>query len=218
LLTFVEPFVPEANPRFQPTQEFRARVVLVNRDSILALETAEAIAGAYGFRMLAEDQVAINPPMYFAVESFTPAEGFTPSRPFQTRLRWRDLDGNDQSKLLLASPEAVLAALTGESAQPPAENARPERKGRRKARVAARPATRSRALAREPPDRPGSHAATARPALIAQGRQAFQCSHQERPAGQPQLNAKISRRHRANERCPKGTHLDPGLTLNHMLL
>jgi hypothetical protein len=140
-VAFVEPFVPEANPRFQPTQEFRARVVLVNRDSILALETAEAIAGAHGFRMLAEDQVAINPAVYFAVESFTPAEGFTPSRPFQTRLRWRDLDGNDQSKLLLASPEAVLAALTGESAQPPAENARPERKGRRKARAAARPAT-----------------------------------------------------------------------------
>jgi len=59
--------------------------------------------------MLAADRVATNPAVHFRVESFLPVEGFTPARAYMTRLLWRDLDGNEQSKLLLSEPETVLA-------------------------------------------------------------------------------------------------------------
>ena len=109
-IAFVEPYDPAANPRFQTSRDFRGRVVMVNRDSILIEERPEAFAEANGLRMLTADRVATNPAVHFRVETFLPAEGFTPAKAYMTRLLWRDLDGNDQSKLLLSEPETVLAA------------------------------------------------------------------------------------------------------------
>jgi hypothetical protein len=63
------------------------------------------------FRLLPDEQVAAHPTVSFHVETFAPAEGFQPTKPYTTRLRWRDRDGNDQSKLLLTTPETVLAAV-----------------------------------------------------------------------------------------------------------
>jgi hypothetical protein len=115
-IAFVEPYDPNANPRFQTSRDFKGRVVMVNRDSILIEETPQAFADANGFRMLPMDKVATNPAVHFRVETFVPAEGFTPAKAFATRLLWRDLDGNDQSRLLLSDPETVLAiAVTGDA-------------------------------------------------------------------------------------------------------
>lgn len=114
-IAFIEPYDPAANPRFQTSRDFKGRVVMVNRDSILIEETPQAFADANGFRMLPIDKVATNPAVHFRVETFVPVEGFTPGKAYATRLLWRDLDGNDQSRLLLSEPEAVLAiSVTGE--------------------------------------------------------------------------------------------------------
>jgi hypothetical protein len=114
-IALIEPFEPAAHSRMQTDRPFKARVVLLNRDSILTEEPPELFAEAQGFRMLTEDGVATNPQVHFAVESFHPAEGFNPTKPYLSRLVWRDLDGNTQSKLLLTAPEHVLAvAVRGE--------------------------------------------------------------------------------------------------------
>ena len=115
-IALVEPFDPSAHPGMKSDKAFKARVVLIDRQSVLTEETVEAFAQAHAFRLLAADQVVTNPAIRFGVETFVPAEGFEPTKPFLTRLSWRDLDGNTQSKLLLTPPEAALAiAVTGES-------------------------------------------------------------------------------------------------------
>jgi len=138
-VAFVEPFDPNANPKFQTSRDFKGRVVMVNRDSFLIEEPQQAFAEANGFRMLQMDRVATNPAIQFRVETFVPADGFVPARAYATRLLWKDLDGNEQSKLLLSEPETVLAvAVRGEPdphAAPAGEPAR--RPGRRKPAPAA---------------------------------------------------------------------------------
>jgi hypothetical protein len=61
--------------------------------------------------LLAEDQVALNRLISFKVETFEPREGFTPTRPFKTRLKWRGSFGLDQSKLLLTEPLTVATVM-----------------------------------------------------------------------------------------------------------
>lgn len=134
-IAFVEPYDPSANPKIQTSRAFLGRVMLVNRDSILIEELPEAFAKANEFRMLAEDHVGVNPAVHFQVETFEPSEGFNPSKPYASRLRWRDLDGNDQSKLLLSKAETVLAiAVKGEA---PGQNgtAKPPRRANRRRRA-----------------------------------------------------------------------------------
>lgn len=132
-IALVEPFDPALHPGMRTDRPFKARVVLIDRQSVLTEETSAAFAEAQGFRMLAEEGVATNPAIRFGVETFAPAEGFEPSKPFRTRLLWRDGDGNTQSKLLLSAPEAVLAvAVKGEAetaSTPGQEDASRERPG-----------------------------------------------------------------------------------------
>jgi hypothetical protein len=114
-IALVEPFDLATNERIQTDKPFKTRVVLLNRDSILTEEPLELFAETNGFPTLAEDGVATNPQVHFAVETFRPVEGFNPTNPYLSRLVWRDLDGNTQSKLLLTKPEHVLAvAVRGE--------------------------------------------------------------------------------------------------------
>jgi hypothetical protein len=137
-IALVEPYEPGANSRIQTDRNFLARVVLINRDSVLIEQPAQAFAEANGFRRLELDNVATNPAVRFQVESFEPTEGFRPSKPFETRLLWRDLDGNQQSKLLLTDPQTVLAAILAEPGGAEAERQRkPRRAPRRKARATA---------------------------------------------------------------------------------
>lgn len=114
-IALVEPFDPASNPEFQPEKPYKARVVLLNRDSVLAEFAPQEFSEAHGFRMLADDGVAANPAVVFGVETFAPTENFTPTKPYATRLKWRDHEGNDHSRLLLTKPEVVIAvAVRGE--------------------------------------------------------------------------------------------------------
>jgi hypothetical protein len=108
---FVEPFDPATNPQLKSDKAFKARVVLINRDTVLTERTVQELAEAQAFRMLADDNIAANHRIAFSVESFSPTDSFKPTRPYLTRLKWRDLDGNEQSKLLLTKPETVIAVL-----------------------------------------------------------------------------------------------------------
>jgi hypothetical protein len=141
-IALFEPFVMPAEPPFLSSKDFKGRVLLLDKMSVLTEETPEELAEANGFRFLSLDRVATNPAVPFSVETFTPAENFQPSKPYLSRLTWRDGDGNSQSKLLLASPEVVLAvAIRGEiemanasPEQPSAISAAGKRAGRRRQR------------------------------------------------------------------------------------
>ncbi|WP_157223472.1 hypothetical protein [Rhodovulum sp. PH10] len=114
-VAFVEPYSPGENPKIQTVRNYQARVVQVNRESVLTEQSVAAFAEEHKFRLIDEDGIAVNPAVRFWVETFTPTEGFTPTKPYVTRLVWRDHDGNAQSKLLVAAPETVLAvAFTGD--------------------------------------------------------------------------------------------------------
>lgn len=131
-IVFVEPFDPTANPEFKPQKDFKSRIILLNRERVLTEQTPEAFAEAHGFRLLADDNVAANPAIVFSVESFTPTETFKPAKPYQTRLKWRDQKGAEQSKLLLTAPEAVIAQVVrGRAAAADAELVRQPTRTRR---------------------------------------------------------------------------------------
>jgi hypothetical protein len=108
-IALIEPFDPAANTNMKSERPFKARIVLLDRDSILTEETPEALAEAHGFRFLAEDGVFTNPAIHFSVEMFQPAGDFQPTKPYRSRLVWRGPDGESKSKLLLSRPEEVLA-------------------------------------------------------------------------------------------------------------
>ena len=111
-IAYVEPFDPAANPEFKPEKEFKARLVLLNRDVVLTESTPTEFSEANGFHLLAEDNVAVNPSLAFRVEIFTPTESFKPGKAYRTRIKWRDAVGNEQSKLLVMEPETVVAELS----------------------------------------------------------------------------------------------------------
>jgi hypothetical protein len=114
-IALVEPFDPAAHPGMKTDKLFKARVVLIDRQSVLAEEAPAHFVESFGFRMLSDEGVATNPGFRFSVESFEPVPGFEPTKPYLTRISWRDLDGETQSKLLLSAPETVLAiAVKGE--------------------------------------------------------------------------------------------------------
>jgi hypothetical protein len=145
-IALVEPFEPpaEQSPRFTSDREFKTRVVLIDRYSLLTEDTVE---DANKFRRLPDDNVATNQAVRFRVETFELSEGFQPRKPYQSRLKWRDQDGNEQSKLLLTKPETVIAVvLRGEAApapdhqETPSEAAAPQRRTRKPAVPGAQPA------------------------------------------------------------------------------
>jgi hypothetical protein len=119
-IALVEAFDPAANPEFKPEKDFKTRVVLLNRDTVLAEVAPKEFAEAHGLRMLVEDNVAVNLAIAFKVETFTPTDAFKPSKPYLTRIKWRDLDGNEQSKLLVTEPQTVLAEILGRKDEAPA--------------------------------------------------------------------------------------------------
>lgn len=111
-IAFIEAFDPASNPEFKPDRDFKGRVVLLNRDTVLTEMTPTDFAAAHNMRLLAEDNVAVGQTIAFRVETFTPTETFKPNRAYLTRIKWRDLDGKEQSKLLMTAPEAVVTELS----------------------------------------------------------------------------------------------------------
>ncbi|WP_426424142.1 hypothetical protein [Bradyrhizobium genosp. A] len=110
-VAFVEPFDPASNPEFKPEKDFKSRLILLNRDIVLTEQLPEEFATEHGLHFLAEDSVAVNQAIVFRVETFEPTEGFNPTKPYKTRLKWRDLAGNEQSKLLVTEPETVISEI-----------------------------------------------------------------------------------------------------------
>jgi hypothetical protein len=110
-IALIEPFVAPTDPPLRTDKEFKARIVLLDRVSVLSEEAPEELAEAHSFRFVDKDRVATNPQVAFSVEEFEPAENFRPIKPFLSRLLWNDRDGNARSKLMLASPEEVLSIV-----------------------------------------------------------------------------------------------------------
>jgi hypothetical protein len=110
-IAFVEAFDPAANPDFKPEKEYKGRIVLLNRDVVLTEQTPQEFAKEHDLHLFSEDGVAVNRAIVFKVETFEPTESFKPAKPYQTRLKWRDLAGEEQSKLLVTPPETVIAEL-----------------------------------------------------------------------------------------------------------
>jgi hypothetical protein len=140
-IAYVEAFDPTANPEFKPEKDFKARLALLNRDVVLMENSPEEFSEANGFHLLAEDNVAVNPSLAFRVETFAPTEDFKPGKPYRTRIKWRDTNGSEQSKLLVMEPETVVAELSQRGANRPANSKgsprRPERTRRRPRNVEA---------------------------------------------------------------------------------
>jgi hypothetical protein len=127
-IAYVEPFNPAQNPQLNATKEFKARVVLINRDTVLAEANPHELAEAHGLRYLDEDNIAVNPAVAFRVETFAATDDFKPEKAFRTRLKWRDQHGKEQSKLLLTGPDAVIATvLRGEAEKPTAGKVKSQR-------------------------------------------------------------------------------------------
>lgn len=119
-IAFVEPFDPTANPDFKPEKDFKARVVLLDRDAILTEQTPRAFAEANELHLFADDDVAVNRAIPYKIETFEPTESFKPTKPFKTRLKWSDATGADQSKLLITPPETVIAEILKVKVEAPA--------------------------------------------------------------------------------------------------
>ena len=117
-IVWIEAFDPAQNPDFHSDRPYRSRVVLVNCDTHLSEETLEALAGKCGLRFLAQDQTAFNPHLTYRIETFAPTPTFTPEKPFKTRLKWWNADGEEQSKLLLTPREIVISIVMQAAAQP----------------------------------------------------------------------------------------------------
>jgi hypothetical protein len=121
-IVLVEPFDPASNPGFKSDRDFKARIVLHNRDTVLTEDTPDSFAETRGFRWLAGDHMAVNPSIAFRIEVFAPTEDFKTERRFATRLKWRDAIGVEQSKLLVAEPDRHCdcpAQQSGGRAEPP---------------------------------------------------------------------------------------------------
>ncbi|WP_156944901.1 hypothetical protein [Bradyrhizobium sp. Ec3.3] len=80
-VAFVEPFDPSANPEFKPEKDFKARLVLLNRDVVLTEQTPQEFATEHELHLFAEDSVAVNREIAFRVETFEPTEKFNRAKP-----------------------------------------------------------------------------------------------------------------------------------------
>jgi hypothetical protein len=66
-IAYVEAFDPAANPEFKPEKDFKARLVLLNRDAVLTENSPEEFSEANGFHVLAEDNIAVKTSFDFAI-------------------------------------------------------------------------------------------------------------------------------------------------------
>jgi hypothetical protein len=110
-IALIEPFVASAGEPLNTNKEFKTRIVLRDRISVLSEDDPETLAKAHGFRWIEADRVGVNPLVVFRVELFSPTESFKPSKEFLSRIAWTDEGGNTQSKLMLTAPDALLAIV-----------------------------------------------------------------------------------------------------------
>jgi hypothetical protein len=58
-IALIEPYVPVEGGQLRSAREFKARIILLSRDSVLTEDTPEHLANAHAFRMISADQVAV---------------------------------------------------------------------------------------------------------------------------------------------------------------
>lgn len=149
-IVLAEPFDPEAPSNLQTERVFKTRLVLMDRDSVLIEEDLLAFAERHAFRSVEKDGIAVNPSISFIVEVFSPSPGFEPKKPYRSRLVWRALNGERQSKLLLTEPDDALSiTVRGESSPTFSSAPSPKAVKRRRRRSRAHPS--ERALLLTPP-------------------------------------------------------------------
>lgn len=139
-IVLLEPFDTSAQTKLFSEKPYQTRIVLIDRDSVLSEEPLATLADRHAFRMLPEDGIATNTAVHFSVEAFERAEGFTPQKPYKSRLLWRGPSGQFESKLLLTEPEKVLAITVRGEASTAKQGAEPPKPVRRKRRRASTPA------------------------------------------------------------------------------
>ena len=110
-IALFEPFVASAGEPLNTKKEFKTRIVLRDRISVLSEQAPDALAKEHGFRWIEADGIGVNPAIAFRVELFAPTETFKPSKEFKSRIAWNDEEGNTQSKLMLTAPEPLLALV-----------------------------------------------------------------------------------------------------------
>lgn len=109
-IALVEPFDPARKPEFKPEKDFEARIVLVNRDTVLTEMTPDEFVQEHSFLYLTEDGVAVSPRVFFWVEAFEPSDKFQPQKPYRSRLKWRDPDDGERSWLLLTEGRSLYSS------------------------------------------------------------------------------------------------------------
>ncbi len=140
-IVLLEPFDPSTQSRIQSERPFQTRIVLIDRDSVLSEEPLAKLAERHAFRILADDGIAVSPMVHFTVEAFEQKEGFTPNKPYKSRLLWRNPSQAFESKLLLTDPEALLAvAVRGQAAEPTEGQQAPQAVRRRRRTTTPTPA------------------------------------------------------------------------------
>jgi hypothetical protein len=102
--------------------------VLLDREMVLTEQTPQAFAVEHELHLFTEDDVAVSRAIPYKVETFEPTDSFKPAKPYKTRLKWRDLAGNEQSKLLVTAPEIVIAEIIKAKVEAPVEAKRPARR------------------------------------------------------------------------------------------
>jgi hypothetical protein len=127
-VAYVKPFDPTSNPEFKAPRDFKGRMVLLNREILLTEQTPQDFAAEHHLHLFTEDDVAVSRVIHFKIEIFEPTEKFTPAKPYRTRLKWTDLAGDEQSKLLVTAPETVIAEILKARTEMPSAAKRPIRK------------------------------------------------------------------------------------------
>lgn len=108
-IALLEPFVPSAQSPINSDKPFQTRIVLLDRESVLSEDAMDPLAESLSMKVIASERVAISRKLRFTIEGFAPSEGFKPTKDYKSRLVWRDLDGQPQSKLMLSEPDLLLA-------------------------------------------------------------------------------------------------------------
>ena len=138
-IALVEPFDPASNPDFKPEKDYKARVILLNRDTVLTETTPQQFAEGNGFYFIADENIAVHPSIVFRVETFEATESFKPVKPYRTRIKWRDGDDNEQSKLLVMEPEDAVRELTRRGIEAHLDTKPSPRRPQRRRRAARNP-------------------------------------------------------------------------------
>lgn len=117
-IVLIEPVDPAALERLESQRNFQTRLTLLDRSSVLLEEGLLEFAKTHALKEVGDDGIAINPAVAFRIEAFEPSGDFQPTKPYRSRLLWRDPHGQTHNRLMVTEPEKLLAlAVSSASGQ-----------------------------------------------------------------------------------------------------